>query len=88
MTELFAVIEGRPIVWSVIDFAGGGPRLVPIGRWVRPFEGVDPQWRAVPVTSGELWAPNRGETVMYAPTVVDLISVIMPWIETEADGDG
>jgi hypothetical protein len=86
MNDLYAVIEGRPIVWSVIDFTGGGPRLVPIGRWVRQFEGVDPRWQAVPVTSGEVWAPNRGETVMYAPTVADLMEAILPWIETEERG--
>jgi hypothetical protein len=87
VNDLYAVIEGKPIVWSVVDFVEGRPRLVPVGRWVRPYEGLDPKWQPVPVTTGEVWVPSRGDTVVYAPTISDLINLIGPWIETEETTD-
>lgn len=90
---LYAAIIGRPIVWAVVEFSYGTPRLVPLGRWVFEFEGDDvPEWRPVPVSAGEVFTPQTAmgdvsaDEVVYAPAISDLMLVIKPWIEVESDG--
>lgn len=81
---LYAVIEGRALVWRVVDFTAEGiPRMVPVGEWVR--RDGDAVLKLVPVSAGQTWEPVWGDTVMYTPDYLSLMGTIEPWIKDVPD---
>jgi hypothetical protein len=80
---LYAVIEGKPIIWWVVRFTDEGePQMAPVARVVKNEIG-DPDYRPEPVRGGALWMPAWTDPVIYAPDCLTLMEVIKPWIETE-----
>jgi hypothetical protein len=78
---LYAVIEGRPIIWQVVGFVDDGePQMVPIARFVKNEDG-EADYRPEPVPGGGLWMPAWNDPVIYAPDYATLVEVIEPWME-------
>lgn len=70
---LYLVIKGQPIVWAVVDFVDGYPRVVPIGQWDPAAGG----YRGVPVNGGEVKMLRWSDEVIYAPDVETLTRMIL-----------
>lgn len=80
---LYAVIEGKAIIWQVVRFTDEGePQMVPVARFVKD-EDREPGYRPEPVRGGALWMPAWTDPVIYAPDYQTLMDVIEPWIEAE-----
>ena len=74
MGALYLVIKGQPIVWAVVDFAEGYPRVVPIGRFDPQGDG---SYQGVPVDGGEVKTLGWDDEAIYAPDYGTLVEMIL-----------